>query len=563
MMADLPAVERARLIASPPLRVLVTIVLTLFCAILAGVAVSWMRGALLPVWLGTAVMVYWLLHKPGREWPVIALVCWAGNVAAAIAIGRGMPRCILLSTVNLIQALLVAAPLRIFRLDRDFAQPRTLAVFYVLVLGPATMLSALIGAVVLHRLTGEPFLQAWTEWYITTALGQAVLVPPLMVVRRQSLAAIFTRELLPGTLLLLGIVAVAIAINVLFPDYPLRFLFFPAVVLITFQRGFAGGTLGLVLVVFYMAGVVHDAYDTALASDVRLHLVFIQLYTAAIGFTVVIVGAGLDQRRKLESSLAEAREEAIVARDAAESANRAKTMFLANMSHELRTPLNAVIGFANVMHREIHGPLGNGRYREYARSIHDAGRHLLAVIGDILDMSKIEAGKYEILCEELELNALVGQCVELMHERAAERQVSLVTELAGPEWIVADHRAMKQIVLNLLSNAIKFTPANGTVSVVTKTMGDKLVLAVADTGIGIPAEDLHKLGKPFVQLRHATAEVSAQDGTGLGLALVLALAEKHGGTFILESEAGQGTCARIEIPIHAPAVPDASMKTAA
>jgi signal transduction histidine kinase len=556
MMADLPAVERARPIASPPLRVLATIVLTVFCAALAGVAVSWIRGALLPVWLGTAVMVYWLLHKPSREWPVIAVVCWVANVAAAIAIGRGMPRCILLSSVNLIQALLVAAPLRIFKLDRDFALPRTLAVFYGLVLGPATMLSALIGAVVLHRLTGEPFLQAWTEWYITTALGQAVLVPPLMVVRRQSLAAIFTRELLPGTLLLLGIVAVTIAINVLFPDYPLGFLFFPAVVLVTFQRGFAGGALALVLVVFYKAGVQHDVHSAVVASDARLRLVFVQLYTAAIGFTVVIVGAGLDQRRKLEASLA-------AARDAAESANRAKTMFLANMSHELRTPLNAVIGFSNIMRRETYGPLGNARYREYARSIHDAGRHLLAVIGDILDMSKIEAGKYEILCEEFQLNALVGDCVELMHERAAEQQVSLVSELAGPEWIVADHRAMKQIVLNLLSNAIKFTPAGGKVSVATKTMGDKLVLAVADTGIGIAAEDLHKLGKPFVQLRHATAEVSAEAGTGLGLALVRALAEKHGGKFILESKAGRGTCARIEIPILGPTLPDACMKTAA
>ncbi len=555
-MADLPAVGRAHLIASPPLRVLATIVLTVFCAALAGVAVSWIRGALLPVWLGTAVVVYWLLHKPSPEWPVISVVCWAANVAAAIAIGRGMPRCILLSTVNLIQALLVAAPLRIFRLDRDFAQPRTLSVFYGLVLGPATMLSALIGAVVMHRLTGAPFLQAWMEWYITSALGQAVLLPPLMVVRRESLAAIFTRELLPGTLLLLGIVAVTIAINVLFPDYPLGFLFFPAVVLVTFQRGFAGGALGLVLVVFYMAGVLHDPHGTVVAPDARLHLVFVQLYTAAIGFTVVIVGAGLDQRRKLEASLA-------AARDAAESANRAKTMFLANMSHELRTPLNAVIGFSSLMHRETYGPLGNGRYREYARSIYDAGQHLLAVIGDILDMSKIEAGKHDILCDELELNALVGDCVELMRELAAERQVSLVSDLAGPEWIVADHRAMKQIVLNLLSNAIKFTPAGGKVSVATKTMGDKLVLAVADTGIGIPAEDLHKLGKPFVQLRHATSAVSPQAGTGLGLALVRALAEKHGGTLILESEAGRGTCARIEIPILVPAAPDACMKTAA
>ncbi|HWE07320.1 MAG TPA: ATP-binding protein [Rhizomicrobium sp.] len=562
-MADIPAVEGARPIENPPLRVLAAIVLTVFCAVLAGVAVSWIRGALLPVWLGTAVVVYWLLHRPSREWPVIAVVCWAANVAAAIAIGRGMPRCILLSTVNLIQALLVAAPLRIFRLDRDFARPRALCVFYALVLGPATMLSALIGAAFVHRLTGAPFLQVWTEWYITTALGQAVLLPPLMVVRRESLAAIFTRELLPGTLLVLGIVAVTIAINVRFPDYPLGFLFFPAVVLVTFQRGFAGGALALVLVVLYKAGVQHDVHSTVVASDARLRLVFVQLYTAAIGFTVVIVGAGLDQRRKLESSLAAAREEAVAARHAAEAASRAKTMFLANMSHELRTPLNAVIGFSNLIHREICGPLGNGRYREYASNIQDAGRHLLGIIGGILDMSKIEAGAYEILCEELELNELVGECVELMRERAAERQVSLVPELAGPEWIVADRGAMRQIVLNLLSNAIKFTPAGGNVSVATKTMGDKFVLAVADTGIGIPAEDLHRLGKPFVQLRQATAAGSAQSGTGLGLALVRALAEKHGGTFIIESEAGRGTCAKIEIPILAPADPHACLKSAA
>ncbi len=555
-MAALPStIGRVHPIASPSPRVLAAIILSVFCAALAGVGVGWMRGPLLPVWLGTAVVVYWLLRRPRRDWPTIVAVCWFANVAAAVAIGRGLPRSIVLPTVNIIEALLVAAPLRVFGLDRDFARPRTLAVFYGLVLGPATMLAALFGAVALHWLIGAPFLQIWTEWYLTTALGQAILLPPLMVVRRDSLAAIFSRELLPGTLLLLGIVAGTIAINAVFHDYPLGFLFFPAVVLITFQRGFAGGALGLVLVVVYMARGLHDVHSTLLASDAQLHLVFVQLYTAVISFTVVIVGAGLEQRNKLELSLAEAREEAVVARDAAEAGSRAKTMFLANMSHELRTPLNAVIGFSNLMHREIHGPLGHGRYGEYARNIQDAGHHLLDVIGDILDMAKIEAGKYEILSEELDLNLLVGECVELMRERAAERQLSLVLELAGPERIVADRRAMKQIVLNLLSNAIKFTPAGGEISVVTKTMGDKLILAVTDTGIGIPADDLPRLGKPFVQLRRASAEVSAQAGTGLGLALVRALAEKHGGTFVIESEVRRGTCAKIEIPILEPALP--------
>lgn len=562
MMAGLSAVMRLRAAASPPPRVLVAVVLSVFGAVLVGVAVSWIRATLTPVWLGTGVMVYWLLRTPRRYWPSIVAVCWLANVGASIAMGHWMPRAILLPTVNVIEAILVSLPLRLFRLDSDFARPRTLAAFYGLALGPATVIAASVGAFVTQRLTGTPFLQIWTEWYTTTALGQAVLVPPLMVLKKNSLAAIFRRELLPGTLLLLGIVAATIAINAVFPDYPLGFLFFPAVVLITFQRGFGGGAVALALVLLYMAGDLRDVHNAVSVPDARLHLLFAQLYIAAISFTVIVVGAGLAQRRRLERNLAVAREEAIVARDAAEAASRAKTMFLANMSHELRTPLNAVIGFSNLMHGELYGPLGHVRYREYAKSIQDAGSHLLEVIGDILDMSKIEAGRYEIFCQDLPLNALVRECLEIMSERAAERRITFALELAGPERIIADLRAIRQIMLNLLSNAIKFTPAGGVVTVATKVTDDTLILSVTDTGIGIPADDLPRLGRPFVQIGRATATV-AQPGTGLGLALVRALAEMHGGTFVIESEDGQWTCAKIEIPLLVPAAPHIQTKNAA
>jgi len=540
---------------------LCAIALSVYSAALAGVAVGWIRGGLTPLWLGSAVILYWLLKHPRRSWPAVAAVAWLANVAAALTLGHELLRCLLFPAVNLTEAFLFAVPLRFLKLDRDFVQPRTLVVFYLLVIGPATITSALLGALFMHALTGARYGDIAVQWYISTALGQAMLLPPLMTVRFASIAAIFSREQRSGTLVFLGAVVLAIATNIIFRDYPLGFLFFPAVVLLTFQRGFAGGVLGLVLVVAYLMAkvVLGSAHSALMASDARLHVTIVQLYTAAISFTVIIVGSGLERLKKLERSLAAAREEAFVARDVAESANRAKSMFLANMSHELRTPLNAIIGFSGLMSRELYGPLGNVRYRDYVGRILEAGQHLLDVIGDVLDMSKIEAGKYEIVRGDVELAPLVAECMELMGERAEAAYVSLVSDLAGPKRISADRRALKQILLNLLSNAIKFTPARGSVVVSAKETGGRVALAVSDTGIGIPAADLERLGNPFVQLRRSTPDVSAQDGTGLGLALVRALAERHGGRLYIVSENGRGTCVTVEIPADAGAPANAPL----
>jgi signal transduction histidine kinase len=545
--------------------VLFAIALSVFCAALAGVAISWVRGTLTPLWIGTGIILYWLMRHERRAWPAVAAMAWLANVAASLCLGHTLLRCVLLPSINITEAFLFAVPLRLFGLDRDFAQPRTLLVFYLLVIGPATMTSAALGALALHALTGASFPQLATQWYISTALGQAVVMPPLMTVRWSSIKAIFSREQRPGTLMFLGAVVLAIAVNVIFHQYALGFLFFPAVVLLTFQRGFAGGALGLVLVIAYMmiTIVVGDAHASLAAPEARAHVVLAQLYAAVISFTVIMIGAGLEQRRRLEDHLADAREEAIVARDVAESANRAKSMFLANMSHELRTPLNAIIGFSDLMSCELYGPLGNARYRDYVGRIQEAGQHLLGVIGDILDMSKIEAGRYEIHREDIELDPLVEECINLMSGRAAAANVKLASDLAGPKRISADRQALKQILLNLLSNAIKFTPSGGSVAVATTCIGGNLVLTVSDTGIGIDATDLHRLGTPFVQLRRANVAITAQDGTGLGLALVRAMVEKHAGRLQIESENGRGTCAKVEIPIDGGAPANAQLQNVA
>jgi two-component system, cell cycle sensor histidine kinase DivJ len=257
---------------------------------------------------------------------------------------------------------------------------------------------------------------------------------------------------------------------------------------------------------------------------------------------IVAVTRDISDRKAQEAELTRMRDEA-------ESASRAKTQFLANMSHELRTPLNAVIGFSEILNRELYGAIGEARYRDYARLIHESGEHLLHVVNDILDMSKIEAGKFKIVKEPFAVAPLVKSCCDLMRHSAEQRSLSLIMDVASdvPE-LPADKRACKQMLLNLIANAIKFTDPGGFVRVSARTAGDTIELSVADNGIGIAEADLPKLGNPFVQANNAYSR--GHDGAGLGLSVVKGLARLHGGRLELVSEVGQGTTATIVLPLE-------------
>jgi cell cycle sensor histidine kinase DivJ len=244
-------------------------------------------------------------------------------------------------------------------------------------------------------------------------------------------------------------------------------------------------------------------------------------------------------------------DELMRARDEAESASRAKTQFLANMSHELRTPLNAVIGFSEILNRELFGALGEQRYRDYARLIHESGEHLLHVVNDILDMSRIEAGKLKLVKEPFDVGSLIASCTEVMRHAVEAKHLSLVTEVApGMPELVADKRACKQMLLNVISNAIKFTDAGGWVRVSAREENGLVELVVADNGIGIDEEDLPKLGNPFVQADNAYNR--SHDGAGLGLSVVKGLAHLHGGRLEIASRLGQGTTTTILLPLGLP-----------
>jgi two-component system, cell cycle sensor histidine kinase DivJ len=216
------------------------------------------------------------------------------------------------------------------------------------------------------------------------------------------------------------------------------------------------------------------------------------------------------------------------------------------MSHELRTPLNAILGFSEVMTHQIFGPMG-ARYVDYAQLIHESGGHLLGLINSILDMSKIEAGRFELQTERFDLGDIAVQAQRFIRF-AAERggvTVEVAVEPAARD-MVADKRSVTQILINLLSNGVKFTPRGGSVRMSAAVLGDETEILVTDTGVGIDPADLKRLGEPFEQVD--SEYTRAKEGTGLGLALVRALAHLHGGSMTLESMLGEGTTVRIRLP---------------
>ncbi|MCH8916902.1 MAG: PAS domain S-box protein [Proteobacteria bacterium] len=243
-----------------------------------------------------------------------------------------------------------------------------------------------------------------------------------------------------------------------------------------------------------------------------------------------------------------AKAEILKAKEQAELANRTKSEFLANMSHELRTPLNAILGFSELMGNATLGPLGNPKYQEYAKDINDSGRHLLALIQDILDLSKIEAGKLELDEEDIDVARTIRSCMVLVKERARNGGVKLKTDIPdGLPVLHADQRKLKQILVNLLSNAVKFTPAGGTVTIKAWCKADAgYVFQVIDTGIGMALADIPKALSPFGQVDSQFDR--KYEGTGLGLPLTKSLAEMHGGSLDLQSEEGIGTTVTVRFP---------------
>jgi two-component system cell cycle sensor histidine kinase PleC len=308
------------------------------------------------------------------------------------------------------------------------------------------------------------------------------------------------------------------------------------------------GTIPMTLAVSSRLIMMHEPFYYALATmAVGVHIYFVFLAKGLRQTTLQMLAF----RAQKDILIAELDEEKLLsdeARRRAEAGSKAKSRFLATMSHELRTPLNAIMGFSEVMKDEIFGAHASPVYREYSKDIYDSGRHLLQLINEILDLSRIEAGRYELTEERAHLGDIAQECERLLALRADSKGLEMIEDIAPnlPQvWV--DIRAMRQICLNLLSNAIKFTPKGGSVLLtVAQTADGGMMLSVRDTGPGIPEDEIPRVMQAFGQgsLAHETAE----GGTGLGLPIVKSLIELHDGVFDLRSELRKGTEVRVTLP---------------
>jgi len=400
----------------------------------------------------------------------------------------------------------------------------------------------------------------WQAWSVSITLSFVVFTPLIVLLataKRTAFRGNWFRLALG-----LAILAATLALNFLPLNLPLLFTIPLALLLLTMMGGIEGTALGLAFAQLAMMTMTIWGQGPAPIAHLPLgyQLYFVQAFMSVMVAVMLPAAAAITEHGKLREAMEAAllREERVnqALRDSerhalalaheAQRANQAKSEFLANMSHELRTPLNAILGFSEIIKAQLYGPLGHDKYQEYAGDVHRSGVHLLELINDVLDLSKIDAGRMELRETVFALDELAGETATLLRDKA-KGHVRLGLRIPAPVAVRADRRLTKQILINLVSNAIKFTlPGGSIVMGVTQKPGSGVEVTVEDTGIGMTREQIQKAFSVYGQIDSRISRT--HEGTGLGLPISQSLARLQGGDLLAHSVPGQGTCMTLLLP---------------
>ena len=500
-------------------------------------------GNLSAFWPANAVLLGLLVRFPrlarAGGWAAAAVAF----VLADAATGSSWTKAGLLTLCNMVGAAVgYVFMARLTPKDRLLERPAALVSVMLIVLAASTVTSVFGGLVNVLLFHGGP-ARGFFIWLATELANYIVILPIVLTfpgpaaLKRWFIGLIRTPPKLSAAAPLITYVVCLAMVPMVGGPGALAFPV-PSLLWCALTYGLAASAL-LTLSFAVWTLVILSMTTASLTHLSGLELVSLRLGVMLVALAPITVASAMAERNELLR-------EATAARKAAEDAMAARTLLLATMAHELRSPLTAIVGFSNMMAKEVFGPVGHAKYLDYAQSIEMAGSHLSELVTDLLDTAKVEAGKIELSLAPVSSREMVEQSLRLVRGLAVEAEVSL--SMTDGDWpqVHADQRAVKQVLINLLSNAVKFSQPSGRVEISGAAGADRLVISVRDFGRGITEEELALIGRPFVQIGDPATR---RQGSGLGLALSQELVERHGGRLRLESTLGQGATARFDLPL--------------